>query len=202
MYAGPAQAPPPHPPLRARSLRSLRAQPQPRVQVQYLSVKSGESVRDPSEFIRARRGVRAHERSGVHMEIEDNYTCDICGESFDRDVDIAGHTRAHQMSIPVETIIDELQRIADRKGRPPKESELREEAEFTEGAVSSTFGSWSEGLESAGLKTPNKRVYRYRSHRGATTSHNTDWPFSFTQRVARTRRDLRANCPCSFWIVE
>jgi len=29
MRAGPAQAPPPHPPLRARSPRSLRAQPQP-----------------------------------------------------------------------------------------------------------------------------------------------------------------------------
>jgi len=29
MRAGPAQAPPPHPPLRARSQGSLRAQPQP-----------------------------------------------------------------------------------------------------------------------------------------------------------------------------
>jgi len=37
MCAGPAQAPPPHPPLRARSLRSLRAQPQPRSAVQDLS---------------------------------------------------------------------------------------------------------------------------------------------------------------------
>ena len=33
MYAGPAQAPPPRPPLRALSLRSLRAQPQPQQQV-------------------------------------------------------------------------------------------------------------------------------------------------------------------------
>ena len=75
------------------------------------------------------------------MKIEGDYTCDICGESFDRNVDTAGHMRAHQMLIPAETIIDELRRIAHKKGRPPKESELGEEAEFTEGAVSSTFGS-------------------------------------------------------------
>lgn len=37
-------------------------------------------------------------------------------------------------------------------GRPPKKSELADQAEFTEGAVSSTFGSWSEGLEAAGLE--------------------------------------------------
>jgi DNA-directed RNA polymerase specialized sigma subunit len=86
------------------------------------------------------------------MKVEGDYTCDICGESFDRNVDIASHMRAHQMSISAETIIDELQRLAEEMGRPPKESELADEAEFTEGAVSSTFGSWSEGLEAAGLE--------------------------------------------------
>jgi hypothetical protein len=86
------------------------------------------------------------------MKVEGDYTCDICGESFDRNVDIASHMRAHQASISAETIIDELQRLAEEMGRPPKESELADQAEFTEGAVSSTFGSWSEGLEAAGLE--------------------------------------------------
>ena len=75
------------------------------------------------------------------MEIEGDYTCDICSESFDRNVDIAGNMRAHQISISAETIIDELQQLAEKLGRPSKESELADEAEFTEGAVSSTFGS-------------------------------------------------------------
>ena len=86
------------------------------------------------------------------MEGEGEFTCDICGESFDRKVEIAGHTRGHQVSIPAETIIDELQRLAEENGRPPKQSEVRNETEFTEGAVRSTFGSWDSGLEAAGLE--------------------------------------------------
>ena len=54
------------------------------------------------------------------MEVKGEFTCDVCGESFDRNVEIAGHMRAHQVSIPTDTIIDELQRLAEEKGRPPK----------------------------------------------------------------------------------
>jgi len=86
------------------------------------------------------------------MEVERDYTCDICGESFDTNVKVAGHMRAHQVSIPGETIVDELQRLADEKGRPPTHSEINNETEFTEGAVRPTFGGWNEGLEAAGLE--------------------------------------------------
>jgi hypothetical protein len=85
------------------------------------------------------------------MKVEGDYMCDICGESFETNVEIAGHMRSHQVSIPAETIIDELQRLAEEKGRVPKQSEIEEETEFTKGAVRSTFGSWDEGLEAAGL---------------------------------------------------
>jgi DNA-directed RNA polymerase specialized sigma subunit len=86
------------------------------------------------------------------MKVEGDYTCDICGESFETNVEIAGHVRAHQVSISAETIIHELQRLADEKGRPPTHSEVNNETEFTEGAVYSTFGGWDEGLEAAGLE--------------------------------------------------
>jgi hypothetical protein len=81
------------------------------------------------------------------MKVEGDDTCDICGESFETNVEIAGHLRAHQVSMPAETIINELQRLADEKGRPPTHSEINNESEFTEGAVRSTFGGWDEGLE-------------------------------------------------------
>ena len=86
------------------------------------------------------------------MEVEGEFTCEICGESFARNVEIAGHMRGHQVSIPAETILGELRHLAEQKGRPPTQLEVRTETEFTEGAVRSTFGSWEDGLEAAGLE--------------------------------------------------
>jgi hypothetical protein len=86
------------------------------------------------------------------MEVEGKYTCDICGRSFERNVAIAAHMRGHQVSISAETIINELRRLTEENDRPPKQSEVRESTEFTQGAVTSTFGSWEDGLKAAGLE--------------------------------------------------
>lgn len=92
------------------------------------------------------------------MKVEGKYTCDICGETFETNVEIAGHVTGHQQSIPAEQIIAELRRIAEEKGRAPMQPEIDEETEFTAGAVQSTFGSWRDGLREAGLE-PLEHAY-------------------------------------------
>jgi len=86
------------------------------------------------------------------MKIEGDYTCDICGESFETNVGIAGHIAGHKQSISSDHIIEELRRVAEQKGRTPIQPEIEEETEFTAGAVQSTFGSWRDGLREAGLE--------------------------------------------------
>jgi len=117
------------------------------------------------------------------MKVEGDYTCDICGESFETNVDLADHMRSHQVSKPAETIIDELQPLAEEKCRVSKQSEIEEETEFTEGAVRSTFGSWDEGLEAAGFEPRTngysdaeiiKELQRVASQVGRSPSRN-EW---------------------------
>jgi len=86
------------------------------------------------------------------MTVEGDYTCDICGESFERNVDIATHVQSHQSSIDPDHILDELTHVADQKGRAPTQPEFNEEADCTHGAVQSHFGSWKAGLKAAGLE--------------------------------------------------
>jgi len=86
------------------------------------------------------------------MKVEGNYTCDICGESFETNVEIAGHVRGHKIAVSPETIKSELQRLAGEKGRTPTKAEVTDETEFSSGAVQSNFGSWREGLKMAGLE--------------------------------------------------
>ncbi|WP_229126580.1 HNH endonuclease [Halapricum desulfuricans] len=89
------------------------------------------------------------------MKVEGDYTCDICGESFETNVEIAGHVAGHKRSITPDHIIEELRRVAEQKGRTPMQPEIEEETEFTAGAVQSTFGNWREGLHEAGLEPLN-----------------------------------------------
>lgn len=96
----------------------------------------------------------------IYMEIEGEFTCDICGESFERNVEIAGHMRAHQTSIDRDKILTELKRLADEKGRSPMQPEVDEETDFTAGAVQSNFGSWRDGLAAAGLEPRSQTVSR------------------------------------------
>jgi hypothetical protein len=86
------------------------------------------------------------------MKVEGDYKCDICGESFGTNVEIANHVRNHKWSISPDHILKELRRIAEQKGRTPMQPEVDEETEFTAGAVQSTFGSWRNGLQEAGLE--------------------------------------------------
>lgn len=86
------------------------------------------------------------------MEIQGDFTCDICGESFDRNVEIAAHMSSHQTSIARETMITELQQLAKEKGRAPTGPEVDDNCSFTSGAVWFKFGGWEKGLRMAGLK--------------------------------------------------
>lgn len=85
------------------------------------------------------------------MKVEGDYTCDIYGESFGTNVEIAGHIAGHKRSITPDHIIEELRRVADQKGRTPMQPEVEEETDFTAGAVQSMFGSCREGLHEGGL---------------------------------------------------
>lgn len=85
------------------------------------------------------------------MEVEGKFTCEICGESFTRNVEIAGHVRGHDLRLSPESVIFELQQAADSIGRTPTMSEFNDVAECTSGAVESHFGSWREGVKAAGL---------------------------------------------------
>ena len=150
LCAGPTQTPPPHPPLRAR-FAARAATTLGVADLRFIPETGGNGAR-PGVFVRPHEGCGRAQRSELRMKVEGDYTCDICGESFETNVEIAGHMRSHQVSIPAETIIDELQRLSEEKGRVPKQSEIEEETEFTKGAVRSTFGSWDEGLEAAKLE--------------------------------------------------
>lgn len=86
------------------------------------------------------------------MKTKGNYTCEICGATFETNVKIAAHVGGHQRSIPADRIITELRRVADEKGRAPTQAEVDEETAFTVGAVESTFGSWEDGLCEIGLE--------------------------------------------------
>ena len=60
------------------------------------------------------------------MKVEGDYMCDICGESFETNVEIAGHMAGHKRSFSPEHNIKELRRIAEQKGRTPMQPEEEE----------------------------------------------------------------------------
>lgn len=88
------------------------------------------------------------------MIIEGEYTCELCGETFERNVDIAAHKSKHQQSVSEEEVREEIQRFADELGKVPTMAEFDSKANLSSMAVKSAFGTWNEGLQSAGL-TPN-----------------------------------------------
>jgi hypothetical protein len=59
------------------------------------------------------------------MKVEADYTCDICGESFETNVEIAGHVAGHRRSITQDHIIEELRRVAEQKGRKARRDDGR-----------------------------------------------------------------------------
>lgn len=52
-----------------------------------------------------------------------------------------------------ETLIEELQRLADEVGRTPSVQDMEEHGEFSPPAYTSRFGSWNGAKEAAGLDT-------------------------------------------------
>lgn len=86
------------------------------------------------------------------MKVKGDFTCDICGESFESNVEIATHVNSQHNSISRSEILSEVRRITNEIGRVPTIPEFNARADMTSGAVKSTFGSWREGLEAIGLK--------------------------------------------------
>ncbi|WP_369333273.1 homing endonuclease associated repeat-containing protein [Haloferax sp. Atlit-4N] len=90
------------------------------------------------------------------MRVEGDYTCEICGESFETNVEIAGHTRGHQISISKEESLDAIRKLAEKKGRTPTSTEMDEEGECSTTPIRKHFRCWTSAVEAAGLK-PNVR---------------------------------------------
>lgn len=88
------------------------------------------------------------------MKVEGDYTCEICGESFETNVAIAGHTVAHKQSVSEEELIDAIRELSSKKGRTPTRAEMDSEGEYSSFPVEKNFGSWNDGLRAAGLE-PN-----------------------------------------------
>jgi len=84
--------------------------------------------------------------------IDGDYTCEICGETFETNVAIAAHTRAHKTEVSRDEILTAIQTLADELGRPPTSDEFNDEAPLSTTAVRSEFGAWNEALQVAGYE--------------------------------------------------
>lgn len=53
--------------------------------------------------------------------------------------------------VPKDDLVEELQRLGEELGRPPKSDEMEELGEFGRGVYHHRFGSWNHALEAAGF---------------------------------------------------
>jgi len=58
--------------------------------------------------------------------------------------------------IPVDEMVEELQRMADELGRPPKSTEMNTMGEYSAATYQNRFGSWNAALSKAGM-VPHRR---------------------------------------------
>ncbi|SFP95571.1 hypothetical protein SAMN05216277_11314 [Halolamina pelagica] len=75
------------------------------------------------------------------MKVDGDYTYDICGKSFETNVDIAGHMAGHKRSITPNHLIEELRRIAGQKGRRARRHDRRPSDRVRSG-LSLQSGEW------------------------------------------------------------
>ena len=88
------------------------------------------------------------------VKVQGDYTCEICGESFETNVEIAAHTVAHKQSLSKDELVSAICELASKKGRAPTRSEMDEEGKYSSFPAVKKFGSWNEALRTAGLE-PN-----------------------------------------------
>ena len=60
------------------------------------------------------------------MTIQNKFTCDVCGEVFDRWNALGVHVSSHSRKISDEVLLAELSRLADELERSPTTTEMDE----------------------------------------------------------------------------
>ena len=88
------------------------------------------------------------------------HNCDYCGESFATSNELGGHVtavhRRDQIVTDVDVILNDIQRVADKLGKPPTAKEMSEHGEYSQRVCQNKFGSWNEALREAGF-APNRK---------------------------------------------
>lgn len=77
--------------------------------------------------------------------------------SWNDAVQEAGLEIVRQRDVSRDEMISEIQRLADKLGKPPAVHEMRDQGEFGVTTISREFGTWSAALEHAGYE-PNKEM--------------------------------------------
>ena len=85
------------------------------------------------------------------------YVCESCGESFEHRGGKGAHVKwNHPEATSEDTIINEIQRLAAEKGRPPRIVEMDDEGRCAGNTVRRIFGSWEDAVRAAEI-TPIHR---------------------------------------------
>lgn len=71
-------------------------------------------------------------------------------------LEAAGFTPSRTWEVSEDDVIDDIQRLAERLGRPPTAEEMRSDGEISVKTAQSLFGSWNEALRSGGFD-PHQR---------------------------------------------
>ncbi|WP_415383016.1 homing endonuclease associated repeat-containing protein [Halosimplex sp. TS25] len=77
--------------------------------------------------------------------------------SWNEAIEKAGLTPNKKHDISDEDLIAEMQRLTGELGRAPKRSEMNDRGKYSGAVYTRRFGTWSEGVEAAGLEVPAQR---------------------------------------------
>lgn len=90
--------------------------------------------------------------------IEGEYTCDICGETFETNVAIASHTQVHESGATEEEVLNAIRDVAEQLGRVPTSKEFNRNAPISTTLVTAEFESWNAAVNAAGFEP--RTVYK------------------------------------------
>ena len=86
------------------------------------------------------------------MIIQNKFTCDICGEVFDRWNALGVHVSSHSRKISDEVLLAELSRLANELERSPTTTEMDEMGAYAAATYKQRFNSWTNAVRSAGYE--------------------------------------------------
>ena len=85
------------------------------------------------------------------------YSQRVCSDKFgswNAALRAAGYDPQRYQKIPESKLLEEIQRLAEKYGRPPSSSEMQEDGKYCRDAYFSRFGSWEAALNRAGYSRP------------------------------------------------